>query len=140
MADNPKLDLMRRVPLFMMCRGQSLDLIARLADEVDVPDGHVLMRQGDIGQEFFVIVEGRVRVERDGTEINALGPGDFLGEMSLIDETRRSATAIADGPAKLLVIAHREFNTLLDSSSSIRSSIMRSMASRLRQLEPDSPG
>lgn len=137
MADNPKLELLRRVPLFTQCRGEPLELIGRLADEVDVADGYTLMRQGDIGQEFFLIVDGRVRIERDGQTINTLGPGDFLGEIALLDESRRTATAVTEGPAKLLVITHQGFNSLLDSSSSIRSAVMQSLATRLRRLEPD---
>jgi CRP/FNR family cyclic AMP-dependent transcriptional regulator len=139
-ANDPKLDLLRRVPLFTQCRAEPLDLIARLADEVDVPDGYTLMRQGDLGQEFFVIVDGRVRIERDGATVNRLGPGDYLGEISLLQESRRTATAITEGPTKLLVITHQGFNSLLDSSSSIRAAIIQGLASRLRLLEPDAPG
>lgn len=140
MADNPKLELLRRVPLFTQCRGEPLELIGRLADEVDVADGYTLMRQGDLGQEFFLIVDGRVRIERDGQTINTLGPGDFLGEIALLDESRRTATAVTEGPAKLLVITHQGFNSLLGSSSSIRSAVMQSLATRLRRLEPDAAG
>lgn len=139
-ADNPKLDLLRRVPLFTACRGNSLDLISRLADEVDVADGHVLLRQGDLAQEFFLIVDGRVRIERDGATINWLGSGDFLGEIALVDEGRRTATAVTEGPAKLLVISHRDFHSLLDSSPAIRTAIMQGLAARLRRLEPDAAG
>ena len=140
MADNAKLELLRRVPLFSQCRGEPLDLIGRLTDEVDVPDQYTLMRQGDIGQEFFLIIEGRVRIERDGAVLNTLGPGDFLGEMSLLSEDRRTATAVTEGPSKLLVITHSGFNSLLDSSASIRSAILQSVAGRLRSLEPEAHG
>ena len=140
MADNPKLQLLRRVPLFSQCRGEPLDLIMRLADEVDVPDGHTLMRQGNTAQEFLLIVEGRVRIERDGQTVNTLGPGDFLGEIALLGEGRRTATAVTEGPARLLVITHRGFHALLDSSTSIRAAILQGVASRLRSLEPDAPG
>jgi CRP/FNR family transcriptional regulator, cyclic AMP receptor protein len=139
-ADNSKVDLLRRVPLFTQCRGDSLDLIGRLADEVDVADGHVLIRQGELAQEFFLIVDGRVRIERDGATINWLGPGEFLGEIALIDESRRTASAVAEGPAKLLVISHRGFHSLLDSSTAIRTAIMQGLATRLRRLEPDPAG
>lgn len=140
MADNPKLKLLRRVPLFSQCRGEPLDLIMRLADEVDVPDGHTLMRQGDIAQEFFLIVEGRVRIERDGQAVRTLVAGDFLGELALLSEGRRTATAVTEGPARLLVITHQGFHSLLDSSTSIRAAILQGVASHLRILEPDAPG
>jgi CRP-like cAMP-binding protein len=138
--DDPKLALLKRVPLFTECHNEPLELIRRLADEVDVPDGYTLMHQGDIGQEFFLIVEGHVRIERDGSTIATLGPGDYLGEIALISEDRRTASAVADGPAKLLVITHQGFNSLMDASSSIRSAILRGLAGRLQRLEPDTPG
>jgi len=139
-ANDPKLALLKRVPLFTECRDEPLELIRRLADEVDVADGYTLMRQGDIGQEFFLIVDGRVRIERDGQTVATLGPGDYLGEISLISEERRSATAITEGPAKLLVITHQGFNSLMDASSSIRSAILRGLAGRLQKHEPDALG
>lgn len=140
MADNPKQELLQRVPLFAQCRGEPLELILRLADEVDVPDGYTLMRQGNIAQEFFLIVEGHVRVERDGAAVATLGSGDFLGEIALLSEGRRTATAVAEGPAKLLVITHRGFNSLLDSSPAIRTAVLESLASRLQSLDPDAVG
>ena len=140
MADNSKVELLRRVPLFAQCQGEPLDLIMRLADEVDVADNYTLMRQGDLAQEFFLIVEGHVRIERDGQAVNTLGPGDFLGEIALLSEGRRTASAVTEGPAKLLVITHRGFNSLLDSSPAIRAAILKGLADRLQTLEPNAPG
>jgi CRP-like cAMP-binding protein len=137
---NPKLDLLRHVPLFARCRGDALNLIGQLADEVDVPDGYVLMRQGSLGHEFFLIVDGRVRIERDGKTINSLGPGDFLGEIALLEEGRRTATAVTEGPARLFVITHQGFHSLLASSTEIRAAILQSLADRIRNQEPDAPG
>lgn len=137
MADKSKAEMLREVPLFARCKGPSIELIERLADEVDVPDGKVLMRQGDLGHEFFLIVDGRVRIERGGTTLATLGPGDYFGEIALIEEGRRTATATAAGSTKLLVIDHRGFNSLMDSSAEIRSSILAELASRVRNLQPD---
>jgi CRP-like cAMP-binding protein len=136
-ADNSKVELLRRVPLFAECRGEPLDLIMRLADEVDVADGYTLMREGDLAQEFFLIVEGKVRIERAGQTVAMLGPGDFLGEIALLSEGRRTATAVTDGPSKVLVITHRGFNSLLDSSPAIRAAILKGLADRLQNLEPN---
>lgn len=126
--------------MFSHCRNEPLDLIGRLADEVDVPDGYTLMRQGDIAQEFFLVVDGRVRIERDGQVVNTLGPGEFLGEIALLSEGRRTATAVTEGPAKLLVITHQGFNSLLASSADIRAAILQSVADRFRSLQPDALG
>jgi CRP/FNR family cyclic AMP-dependent transcriptional regulator len=138
-SKDAKLELLRRVPLFAGCRGGSLQRIGQLADEVDVPDGYHLMREGAFAQEFFLIIEGRVRIERGGKAINWLGPGEFLGEIALIDHGRRSATAVTDGSAKLLVITRPGFNTLLDDSPGIRLKVMKALAARVRHLEPDAP-
>lgn len=140
MADNSKIELLRRVPLFAQCGGEPLDLIMRLTDEVDVADGYTLMRQGDLAQEFFLIVTGNVRIERDGQAVRTLGPGDFLGEIALLSEGRRTASAVTEGPAKLLVITHRGFNSLLDSSPAIRTAILKGLADRLQTLEPNAAG
>ena len=136
---NTKVDLLGHVPLFAGCKRSALEEISQLADEVDVPDGYTLIREGTFGEQFFLIVEGRVRIERGGATIKTLGPGEFLGEISLIDKGRTTATATTEGPAKLFVLAHRQFNSLLDRSSTIRQEIMASLASRVRQLEPDAP-
>lgn len=134
---NPKLEMLRRVPMFAGCKGNSLQQIGQLADEVDVPDGYTLMREGTFGEEFFLVVNGRVRIERAGQTINSLGPGDFLGEIALIDKGRHTATAITEGPAKLFVLSHQGFNSLLDQSPAIRLEVMTALARRVRHLEPD---
>ena len=138
-SDDTKLELLRRVPLFAGCGRDALRRIGQLADEVDVPDGYTLMRQGDLAQEFFLIVDGTVRIEREGRAIASLGPGEFLGEIGLIDEGRRSASATAEGPAKLLVITHQGFHSLLDSSPGIHLEVLKALAARVRRLEPEAP-
>jgi CRP-like cAMP-binding protein len=137
---DPKLDLLRRVPLFTQCKAEPLDLISRLADEVDVAEGYTLMRQGDIAHEFFLIVDGKVRIERDGKTIRTLGPGDYLGEVALLSESPRTATAVTEGPTKLMVITHQGFNSLLDAHPAIRLAIFEGVAVYLRSLVPDSSG
>jgi CRP/FNR family transcriptional regulator, cyclic AMP receptor protein len=137
---DPKLELLRRVPLFTQCKAEPLDLIRRLADEVDVDDGYTLMRQGDIAREFFLIVDGKVRIERDGKTLKTLGPGDYLGEVALLSESPRTATAVTEGPTKLMVITHQGFNSLIDAHPAIRASIFEGVAKYLRDLVPDSAG
>ena len=132
-----KLDLLRKVPLFSGCSSSSIAEIGTLTEEIDVPAGKVLMRQGETGEEFFLIVSGRVRIERNGRQLDSLGPGDFLGEISLVDGQPRSATATAEEASRLIVIAHREFHSLLDSNPGIQKRVMISLAERVRRLEPE---
>ena len=132
-----KVELLRKVPLFSELNKRDLGELSALVDEVEVPPGRVLCQQGRIGEEFFVIVDGAVRVERDGRELAVLGPGQFLGEISLIDEGPRTATATTTSDSRLLVIGHREFHTLIDRFPSIETCVLRSLAKRIRQLDPD---
>jgi CRP/FNR family transcriptional regulator, cyclic AMP receptor protein len=132
-----KVELLRKVPLFSELSGRDLSELSGLVDEIEVPAGRVLCQQGTIGEEFFVIVDGSVRVERDGRELSTLGPGQFLGEVSLIDEGPRVATATTTTDARLLVIAHRQFHSLMDRYPSIETCVLRSLAKRIRALDPN---
>lgn len=132
-----KLEGLRKVPLFLGCDGRAMAAISQLADEVDLRDGTVLARQGDLGHEFFLILEGHVRIERDGQLLTTLGPGDFLGEIALLQEGRRTATATAQGPVRVAVLTHQGFDSLLEAQPAISRSLLQALAARLRDLEPD---
>jgi CRP-like cAMP-binding protein len=132
-----KLELLKRTPLLADLGRRELEEVGRLVDEIDVAAGKVLMRQGETGREFFVVVEGSVGIDRDGARIRALGPGDFLGEVALLSEGPRTATATAETPTKLLVLGHREFHSLMSQYPSIQTSVLNCLASRIRDLEPE---
>ena len=133
---DPKLKLIAAVPLFAGFNRREIEALGRLMDEVDVNDGRVLMREGAVGREFFIVVSGSVRVERNGRKINELGPGDFLGEIALIDGGPRTATAIAAEPCRLLVLAASGFRTLVSKYPSVQGKIMKALAERLREARP----
>jgi putative iron-dependent peroxidase len=132
-ARTENLDLLRSVPLFSGLRRREMERLVELANEIDVPDGQVLTRQGESGHEFFVVLAGNVIVDRDGQRIARLGPGDFLGEISLIDGRPRTATATADGPARLLVLSHRQFDSLLDEIPTITRTVVQALVERVRR-------
>jgi len=132
-----KLELLHSVSLFANLKGDDLVSLGQLADEVDVPAGKVLMRQGDYGREAFVVISGELAVERDGREIKRLGSGDTIGEMSLVSEAPRTATVTAVSQSRLFVLGHAEFHTLLEDSAEVRKCVMDEMARRLRELEVD---
>ena len=134
-AADTKLEMLRSVPLFSSMRGRDLEAVGRLADTVDVPAGKALMRQGDQGNEMYVIASGSVRVERNGTEIATLGPGQAVGEMSLLSEGPRLATVTTLEPTTAFVLGHREFHTLLADSAELRQCIFDNLASRIRMLD-----
>ena len=110
-----------------------------LADEVDLPAGKVLMRQGESGADMMVIVSGSVAVERDGARLNTLGPGDFFGEIALLASGPRTATVTTQEPTRLLVITHREFHSMMDEFPELAAQVMNALAHRIRRLEPDAP-
>jgi CRP/FNR family cyclic AMP-dependent transcriptional regulator len=130
-----KVDALKKVPLFSELNRRHLDHIAREADEVREKDGAVLTRQGGLGREFLLILEGGARVERDGTVIARLGPGDVFGEMSLIDGMPRSASVIAEGQTVLLVIEARCFRRLLDTVPGLQRKLLITLSSRLRAAD-----
>jgi protein phosphatase len=104
-----------------------------------VPAGKVLMRQGDIGTDMMVLVRGSVAVDRDGSRINTLGPGDFFGEIALVDGGPRTATVSAEEPSTLLVITHRDFHSMMDEFPEVAGQVMNALANRVRTLDPDTP-
>jgi CRP-like cAMP-binding protein len=136
---DPKLDLIAGVPLFAGFSRGELSFLGRLMDEVDVREGRVLTREGASGGEFFVVASGRVRIERGGRKLNELGPGDFLGEIALVDGGPRTATAIATEPCELLVLNRSGFRSLLARYPGVQSKVMRALAARLRDLQPRAP-
>ena len=133
MEQDPKVALLMGVPLF-----QSLDLsqVQRLADltsEVQAADGDVLMRQGETGHEFFVVASGNVVVQRDDQRLARLGPGEFFGEISLIDGRPRTATAMADGDTFLLALDHGQFDAMIEEFPGLGRQIARALVDRIRR-------
>ena len=139
MPGDSKAELLRKVPLFASLRSRDLDALERLTDVIDRPGGEVLMRQGQTGNEAFVIISGGARVERDGRELAMLGPGDVVGEIAIISEGPRVATVTLTGPSQLLVIGHREFHSLLEGSPELLRSVFDELGKRIRMLEADRP-
>src|SRR3990172_4813911 len=124
-SKSSKVEMLKNVPLFRGLSQRQVEQIARLADELEVPAGKRLAGGGDVGHELFVIVDGQVTVTTQSRRTIKLGPGEFFGEMSLIDGGPRSATVDAATPMKLLVIGHREFWELLNEAPPLAGKIMR---------------
>jgi len=108
-----KIDLLRNVPLFSACSTKELRQIAAIADELSFREGKILTRQGGPGREMFILLEGSVKVERNGEQVNVLGPGDFLGEGALVLGKPRNATITSLSPLRALVITEANFKQLL---------------------------
>jgi CRP-like cAMP-binding protein len=110
---------------------------ARIADwmtEIDLPPDRVIARQGEIGTGFFIVVSGAVRVVRDGSTIAQLGPGQFFGELSVIDRQPRVAQVISDGPTTCLALASWDFEAVIAEQPSVAMAVLRELSGRLREL------
>ncbi|MBI3750535.1 MAG: cyclic nucleotide-binding domain-containing protein [Chloroflexi bacterium] len=125
-----KAALLRSVPLFADLDERSLQAIALLARERDAPAGEVLMREGEPGDEFIVIVEGTVHVEQEGHRVRSMLAGGFLGEVALVEHGPRSATAICVTPCRLLTLGHFEFDRLLVTFPEVRTKVLAALARR----------
>jgi CRP-like cAMP-binding protein len=140
-SKDTKVTLLSEVPLFSACSRRDLGRIAALVDEIDVPEGRVLTRQGDPGRECFVIADGQATATFRGRKRAAsLGPGDVVGEMSLLDQGPRSATVTAKTEMHLLVLTSRGFSALIQQFPLVARRVMAALAERLRDAEPRRPG
>lgn len=128
-----KLELLSKVSLFEHCTPKELQLIAQLTDQIDVPAGDVLTREGTPGREFYVIVEGKAKVTLGDKEVATLGAGDFFGEMAIVDQGPRAATVTAETPMRLYLVDHQPFWTMVHTAPSVAQNVMRALAQRLRE-------
>jgi CRP-like cAMP-binding protein len=130
---NAKIDLLRRVPLFAASSKKELAEIASIADEIDLPEGRILIKEGGQGREFFVLVDGTVDVIQGERTVRRMGPGDFFGEIALVTKVPRSATIKATSPVRALVITDRAFRGLLEHSPGIQLRVLKALAERVAQ-------
>jgi CRP-like cAMP-binding protein len=121
---------LKDVPFFSSMSEQDLAAVAQQTDEISVAAGNVLAREGDLGDEFFVIASGTAEVTRGGTPVAKLGPGDFFGEIALIREERRTATVTATSPMVLIVMTGSSFRSLDRSTPEVRETVSRALAER----------
>jgi CRP/FNR family cyclic AMP-dependent transcriptional regulator len=135
-SHDDKATALARAPLFgNLSRGELVEL-AKVTEDLDVSDGKVLAREGDIGREFFVIVEGEVSVSKGGQEIRRLSPGDFFGEIALIYESpRRTATVTAVTPLRFFVLTRQSFRGLIGHHPDIETKVLEALEERVQTTE-----
>jgi CRP-like cAMP-binding protein len=132
---NAKVEAMAKVPLFANVSKRDLERVARLADELDFPEGKTLIREGERGYECFVLLEGEVEVTRRGQRVPRQG-GDVFGELALVCDVPRTATVTTASPVRTLVLGQREFRTLMQEHPAIQTKILERLAERVATLEP----
>ena len=135
-SHDDKADALRRAPLFQnLSRGELVEL-AKRTEDMEVEEGKVLAREGDLGSEFFVVVDGEVSVTKDGRELRRLSAGDFFGEIALIwDSPRRTATVTAATPLRFFVLTRQAFRSLIDHHPDIESRVLEALEERVHATE-----
>ena len=129
-----RTELLAACDLFHGLAADQLAAVAETATEVEFPAGRVIARQGEIGTGFFIVVEGEARVIRDGSLLATLGPGEFFGELSVLDGLPRIAQVVAELPTRCLAIASWDFERVLLDHPALTLSIVRELARRLRSV------
>jgi CRP-like cAMP-binding protein len=126
-----KVDLIARVPLFAGLSKSELGKVASIADEIDLPADKVLIREGERGREFFVLLEGEVEVARKGKKLATRRAGEFFGEIALVSKLPRIATVQTSQPVRALVIRDVDFRALLQRTPAIAVNVLQAVADRL---------
>jgi CRP-like cAMP-binding protein len=129
------LDYRASVPLFSALSRRELREVARTAEQLDVPAGTAVVTEGRTGHEFFLILSGEAVVRRNGRKVATLGPGQYFGELSLLDRGLRSATVAAVTDLELLVLGQREFGGLVETMPGMAAKLLIGMAHRLREAD-----
>jgi CRP-like cAMP-binding protein len=132
-----KVEALRRAPLFDGLAKKELTELARATDELAVPAGTVLCREGSLGSEFFVVVSGTADVTRDGKLLATRSSGDFFGEIALLATTKRTATVTATTDLRCFVLTSRAFRAVLDDNRSVERKVTQALAERVLTYADD---
>ena len=135
--EDTKVEALRRAPLFEGLSRKELEQLARLADDLEVEPGRVLVREGDTGREFFVLLEGEVDVSRGGETIATRGAGDFIGEIAILEDMPRTATVTARTPLRFFVLTAQGFRSVVEEHPEVERKVLRTLARRLAMLSDD---
>ena len=126
------------VPLFSACSRKELQIVARQTERLHAEPGRVLVREGAAGAEFFVIISGTAVVSRHGQAVATLGPGDYFGDLALLDRAPRNATVTARTAMELAVLGQREFAAMIDEVPGFAHKLLSGLAHRLREYDVQS--
>jgi CRP/FNR family transcriptional regulator, cyclic AMP receptor protein len=131
-SHDTKADALGACPFFQGLSRNELLEIAKVTEDLEVDAGKVLTREGQSGSEFFVIVDGDVSVTKDDQEIRTLGPGDFFGEIALLEDTPRTATVTAKTPLRFFVLTRQAFRSMLAHQPELEKKVLTALEERVR--------
>jgi CRP-like cAMP-binding protein len=132
MAD-ARVARLKAVPLFAGCTPKQIQFIATQVEDMDFATGRVLCKEGQSGADFFVLLSGAADVTRKGRKIAKMAPGDFFGEIALVDGGPRTATVTTTAPSRCLVLGPRQFQNVLHQDTDIAHSVMKALSLRVRE-------
>lgn len=124
-----------QVPMFAACSEAQIDEVRELAEFRALNPGTVIVREGDVGGEFFVLGSGEATVTRDGKDVARIESGAFFGELSLFDDAPRNASVVAESGVTVLALGRDPFRTLLSDLPGFRDAVLTGMARRLHALD-----
>jgi CRP-like cAMP-binding protein len=130
-SQNVKVEALKRAPLFEGLSKKELAELARVTDDLKIEPGTVLCREGKIGREFFVLVDGDAEVTKGGKRIATRSGGDFVGEIALLTTTTRTATVTATTPLRCFILTQADFRRVLDENPGVQLKVMKALAERL---------
>ena len=136
-SQDTKVRALGRASLFDGLSRKELTQLARVSEDLEVEPGTVLCREGETGHEFFVIVDGKVKITRKGKRVAMRGGGDFVGEIALLEDVPRTATVTAETPVRLFVLTRKDFRHLLNTNPGVERKVLRTLARRLAELSSD---
>jgi CRP/FNR family transcriptional regulator, cyclic AMP receptor protein len=137
-SHDTKAEALGRTTLFSSLSKKELGALAKVTEDLEVHEGKTLCTEGETGREFFVILEGEAEVTKGGQPVRTLGPGDFFGEIALVEHRPRTATVTAKGELRFFVLTSQAFWSLLEHQPEIQREVLRCLAARLAG-EADDP-
>jgi len=132
LVSDPKVDRLAHVPLFKGLSRRDLEFLASRIDEVSLKPGQTVIREGQPTDAFFIVESGKVNVTRAGKPAAQLGPGEFFGEIGMLDNGPATATVIAEGPVDAMVLSHAQFRDAIKGNDGLAMQVIAAMAQRLR--------
>jgi CRP-like cAMP-binding protein len=136
-TQNVKVEALKRAPLFEGLSNKELRELARATEDLKIEAGTVLCKEGGLGREFFVIVDGIAEVTKSGRHLATRQAGEFFGEIALITTTKRTATVTAKTPIRCFILTRGDFRRVLDESPSVERKVMQALAERLLSYTED---
>ena len=136
-SHDTKVDALARAPLFAGLSKKELAHLAQASEDLEVPAGKALCTEGEVGEEFFVIVEGEAEVTKDGKVLAIRGGGEFFGEIALIQDSPRMATVTAKTPLRFFVLTRKAFRQLVRENPDVENKVLQALARRLVEVSDD---